>query len=75
MTNFTSTSSKPSPVPARDAETSRGARVLLGALAAYQRLTSGRIAPCRFYLRAPTTRTRPSRSTEPGGERVSHCGA
>ena len=49
MTNFTSTSSKPSPVPARGAETSLGARVLLGALALYQRLTSGRIAPCRFY--------------------------
>ena len=49
MTNFTSTSSKRYLVPGHGTDSSLGARALLGAIAAYQRLTAGRIAPCRFF--------------------------
>jgi putative membrane protein insertion efficiency factor len=49
MTNLTSISSKRYRVPAHETNPSRGARALLGAIMAYQRLSSGRIAPCRFY--------------------------
>ncbi|MGH3732828.1 MAG: membrane protein insertion efficiency factor YidD [Acidimicrobiales bacterium] len=47
MHNSTSTSQEPlgEPTPPK----SGAARALLGALRAYQRLTAGRPAPCRFY--------------------------
>ena len=49
MTNFTTTSSKPSNVPVHAPERSAGARLVLNAITMYQRFTAGRIAPCRFY--------------------------
>jgi putative membrane protein insertion efficiency factor len=49
MTNFTITSSRRSNVPAPSTKRSPGARVLTGAITLYQRLTAGRVAPCRFY--------------------------
>ena len=49
MTNSTTTSSRHSNAPARSTRPSLGARFVLGALTLYQRLTAGRVAPCRFY--------------------------
>ncbi len=48
MTNYTTTSNKHSgePVPTK---TSPVAKVFLKAITWYQRLTSGRPSPCRFY--------------------------
>jgi hypothetical protein len=49
MTNFTTTSNRPWAVPAHCPKPSLGARALLCAVKLYQRLTAGRVAPCRFY--------------------------
>jgi putative membrane protein insertion efficiency factor len=49
MTNSTTTSSEPWIVLAREGKPTPAARACLGAITLYQRLTSGRIAPCRFY--------------------------
>jgi putative membrane protein insertion efficiency factor len=48
MKNSSSTSVKPLRAPA-PAKSSPVATVLIGALRVYQRLTSARVAPCRFY--------------------------
>ena len=49
MTNFNTISTKPWIVPARSAKPSLAAKTLRGVVGLYQRLTAGRIAPCRFY--------------------------
>jgi uncharacterized protein len=49
MNNSSSTSAKPWTVPVPSTNSSLAARVLVGVIALYQRLTVGRIAPCRFY--------------------------
>src|ERR1022692_948240 len=49
MTNFNTISTKPWIVPARAAKPSLAAKTLRGVVGLYQRLTVGRIAPCRFY--------------------------
>jgi uncharacterized protein len=49
MTNFNTISSRRSFAPAPLAKPSAGAAALLGAISFYQRLTKGRISPCRFY--------------------------
>jgi uncharacterized protein len=49
MTNFTTTSSRPFNAPARSPKRPLGARLVLIAITLYQRLTAGRVAPCRFY--------------------------
>lgn len=48
MTNFNTISTKHSaePVPSKRSLAARG---LLGVIGCYQRLTSGRTSPCRFY--------------------------
>ncbi len=48
MTNSTTTSTKPSNVPA-SSETSRATRVLVALIEGYRRLRAGRVSPCRFY--------------------------
>jgi putative membrane protein insertion efficiency factor len=48
MTNFTTTSIKPSVAPTAP-KASAPTRILLRAIRGYQKLTSGRISPCRFY--------------------------
>jgi putative membrane protein insertion efficiency factor len=48
MKNSSTTSTKPSNEPVR-AKTSPVATVFTGAIRLYQRLTSTRVAPCRFY--------------------------
>jgi putative membrane protein insertion efficiency factor len=47
MTNFIATSSEP--LSERAPANSRLARSLVAAVALYQRLHAGRVAPCRFY--------------------------
>jgi putative membrane protein insertion efficiency factor len=49
MANFNTTYTRPWDVPAPSTKPSLGAKVLLGAIGFYQRLSAGRIAPCRFY--------------------------
>jgi uncharacterized protein len=49
MTNSTTTSNRRCNAPAPEAKPSLGALLVLGALTLYQRLTAGRVAPCRFY--------------------------
>jgi hypothetical protein len=49
MTNSTTTSSEHWIGPVHESNPSPAARALLGAITLYQRLTSGRISPCRFY--------------------------
>ncbi len=49
MTNFSTISTRLWTVPARSPKSSRIAKVLVGGVKIYQRLTVGRIAPCRFY--------------------------
>jgi putative membrane protein insertion efficiency factor len=49
MTNFNTISTRLWTVPARSPKSSRIAKALVGAVKIYQRLTVGRIAPCRFY--------------------------
>jgi putative membrane protein insertion efficiency factor len=49
MTNSITTSSEPWSEPVREVNPTPAARVILGAISLYQRLTSGRISPCRFY--------------------------
>jgi len=48
MKNSSTTSSKPSSEPVR-AKSSPVAQAFIGVIRAYQRLTSGRVSPCRFY--------------------------
>ena len=48
MSNSNTTSTEPSRAPVRTRE-SLAARALVGVIGAYQRLTSGRPSPCRFY--------------------------
>jgi len=48
MTNYTTTSSKPSSAPASP-DVTRPARLLVTLVDVYQRLRAGRVAPCRFY--------------------------
>jgi putative membrane protein insertion efficiency factor len=48
MTNSSTTSTKQSTEPVR-ADPSPAARFLVKAITGYQRLTSGRPSPCRFY--------------------------
>ena len=48
MTNSSTTFEKRSDAPVRARE-SLGARAVVGAISLYQRLTSGRPSPCRFY--------------------------
>jgi putative membrane protein insertion efficiency factor len=49
MTNFNTIFTKPWTVPAHSARPSLAARTLLGVVGLYQRLSAGRVAPCRFY--------------------------
>jgi len=49
MNNSSSTSTKRSSAPMPSRRSSIGARALRGAIVAYQRLSAGRVAPCRFY--------------------------
>jgi putative membrane protein insertion efficiency factor len=49
MNNSSSTSAKPWTAPVPSTNPSVGARVLVGVITLYQRLTAGRVAPCRFY--------------------------
>jgi uncharacterized protein len=49
MNNSSSTSTRPWTAPVPSTSHSAGARILLGTIALYQRLTAARIAPCRFY--------------------------
>jgi putative membrane protein insertion efficiency factor len=48
MKNSSNTSTKPLSEPAR-AKTSPVAKAFVGVIRVYQRLTSTRVAPCRFY--------------------------
>lgn len=48
MKNSSTTSTKPSSEPVR-AKSSPVAQAFIGVIRAYQRLTSGRVSPCRFY--------------------------
>jgi putative membrane protein insertion efficiency factor len=48
MKNFSTTSTKPSLEPVH-AKSSPAARTFIGVIRVYQRLTSTRVAPCRFY--------------------------
>jgi len=48
MTNSNTTFEKRSDAP-MGAKGSLGSRSMVGAITLYQRLTSGRISPCRFY--------------------------
>jgi len=49
MTNSNTTYTRPWNVPAPSTKRSLSARALLGGIGIYQRLSAGRIAPCRFY--------------------------
>lgn len=49
MTNSNITSPDPSSIVEPGVKRSLAARLLLGAIAGYQRLRVGRISPCRFY--------------------------
>lgn len=49
MTNSNTTYTRQWNVPVPSTKPSLGTRTLLGVIGIYQRLTAGRIAPCRFY--------------------------
>lgn len=49
MTNSSSICAKPWTAPVPSTNPSPGARLLVRTIALYQRLTAGRVAPCRFY--------------------------
>jgi putative membrane protein insertion efficiency factor len=49
MTNFNTTYTRQWNVPAPSTKRSLVAKAILGVIGTYQRLTAGRIAPCRFY--------------------------